>query len=298
MNPFPRKGVFILKRTTAFILALILAIAPIAAIAGEYTLGPADELFIRVENHADLTMNVVVQPDGCISYPLAGIIPATGLTLNQLKEELTRRLSTLIPNPWVSVVLSKARPLRVQVLGEARLPGHLSLPQGSTAMQAIAQAGGPSEKADLENVLVTHRDGKTEIVNFKAIGQGNAAGDIVLQDGDTLMIPKGVMRVSVMGEVSQPGVYEIPKGARLIDALAAAGGPKNTAQLKRIRVYQGMGFEKPKNNAQVLFEGSMGDNPEMADGYVVVVSRNRVWDIAIVTSVITTIVAVLDLFIN
>lgn len=287
-----------MKRAISLIFALVLAISPVVVIAVEYTLGPGDELLIRIENHEDLTMSVIVQPDGFISFPLAGTISATGLTLTQLKEELTRRLSNIIPNPWISVILTKARPLRVQVLGEARLPGHLSLPQGSTAMQAIAQAGGPTEKADLESVLVTHRDGKTETVNFKAVGQGDAAGDIVLQDGDTLMIPKGVMRVSVIGEVIRPGIYEIPKGARLIDALAAAGGPKNTAQLNRIRVYQGMGFEKPRNNAQVLFEGSMGENPHMADGYVVVVSRNRIWDVAIVTSVITTIVAVLDLFIN
>lgn len=287
-----------MKRLVALTLAFWLALAPSVAGAAEYTLGPGDELLIRIEAHPDLTLPVVVQPDGFISFPLAGIFSVSGMTLTGMQEELTRRLSPVIPNLWVSVVLIKARPLRIQVIGEVRIPGHLSLPQGSTVVQALAQAGGPTEKADLESVQVVHRGGRAETLNIKAVDAGNVAGDTVLAEGDTISVPRGVIRISVIGEVERPGIYEIPRGARLLDALAAAGGPKNTAQLKRLQVYRGMGFEKPQDGGERLFEGGIGENPEMQDGYVVVVPRNRMWDVTVVTSVVAAIAAVIGLFVN
>lgn len=281
-----------------FILVLIFAATFNAiALAGEYTLGPGDQVLIRIENHPDLTMTVTVQPDGCISFPMAEEIPVAGLTIGQLREQLTQRLKANLANFLVSIVLVQARPLRVQVIGEVKNPGFLSLPQGSTATQAIAQAGGPTEKADLQNILLTRRGGETKTIRFKAISQGDLSSDAVLSEGDTIVVPKGTIKVSVTGEVAMPGVYEILKGSRLLDAVAAAGGPKSTASLSRIRVLEGTGTVKPAGG-KTVYDGPMSGNPTVEDGYVVMVPRNHLWDVTLVASVISAVAAVVSLFIQ
>lgn len=289
-----------MKRLIAtLIVAVLLTTSVLPALAAEYTLGPGDQLLVRIENHPDMTMTITVAPDGYISFPLAGEIMAQGLTIPQLRDELTKKLSVNLANFMVSVVLVQARPVRVQVIGEVKVPGFQSLPQGSTAVQAIAQAGGPTEKADLENVLLTRKSGETVKINFKAVGKGDLSTDMTLNDGDTIIVAKGVIKVSVSGEVANPGTYEIPRGSGLIDAVAAAGGPKNTAQLQRISVYQGTGTEKAKpGSGERIFVGALGENPTMEDGYVVIVGRNHFWDATIVASIVTAIVAVIDLFVN
>lgn len=208
-------------------------------------------------------------------------------------------LSVNLANFLVSVVLVQARPVRVQVIGEVKVPGFQSLPQGSTAVQAVAQAGGPTERADLENVLLSRRGGETVKINFKAVGKGDLATDVSLNDGDTIIVAKGVIKVSVTGEVTNPGTYEISRGLGLIDAVAAAGGPKNTAQMQKISVYQGTGTEKgTPGTGERVFVGGLGENPFMEDGYVVIVGRNHFWDVTLVTSIVTAIAAVIGLFVK
>ena len=276
-----------------YILALLLSsvlvffFAP-SLTASTYTLGPGDELLIRVENHPDLTLELAVGPDGYISYPMVGAFKVTGLTITEVKEQLTSMLEPHIPNLWVTVVLLKARPINIQVLGEVKTPGKYSVQQGTTAMQVIAQAGGLTEKADREHIALNRCTGVVGI-NMKVIAEGDLTGDVILQDGDTIVVNKGVIRVAVMGEVVKPGVYEILPGSRLMDALAQAGGPTVAAKVKKISVYQGIDLDQPNPSGEKLFQTTFEENPPMQEGYIIVVARNHFWDISIVVSILTAL---------
>jgi polysaccharide export outer membrane protein len=277
------------RKTIALLLFFLLAILFAPALnASTYTLGPGDELLIRVENHADLTLELAVGPDGYISYPMVGSLKVTGLTITEVKEQLTEKLQPHIPNLWVTVVLLKARPINIQVLGEVKTPGKYSVQQGTTVMQVIAQAGGLTEKADQEHISLNRSTGVVAI-NMKAIAEGDLSSDVVLQDGDTIFVNKGVIRVAVMGEVVKPGVYEILPGSRLMDALAQAGGPTNAAKVKKISIYQGVDLDEPNPSGEKLFQTSFEENPPMQDGYIIVVARNHFWDISIVVSILTAL---------
>ena len=279
-----------MRRKIAVLLlfsVLILCFAP-SLTASTYTLGPGDELLIRIENHSDLTLELVVGPDGYISYPMVGAFKVTGLTITEVKDQLTDMLQPHIPNLWVTVVLLKARPINIQILGEIKTPGKYSVQQGTTVMQVIAQAGGLTEKADREHIALNRSTGVVGI-NMKAIAEGDLSGDVVLQDGDTIIVNKGVIRVAVMGEVVKPGVYEILPGSRLMDALAQAGGPTVSANVKKISVYQGVDLDKPNPSGEKLFQTTFEQNPPMQEGYLIVVARNHFWDISIVVSILTAL---------
>jgi protein involved in polysaccharide export with SLBB domain len=279
-----------MRRKFAFSITILLIVF-IPAYSGQastYTLGPGDELLIRVENHPDLTLELVVGPDGYISYPMVGAFKVTGLTITEVKEQLTDMLQPHIPNLWVTVVLLKARPINIQVLGEVKTPGKYSVQQGTTVMQVLAQAGGLTEKADREHIALNRSTGVVGI-NMKAIAAGDLSGDVVLQDGDTIIVNKGVIRVAVLGEVVKPGVYEILPGSRLMDALAQAGGPTISASVKRISVYQGVDLDKPNPSGEKLFQTTFEQNPPMQEGYIIVVARNHFWDISFVVSILTAL---------
>jgi protein involved in polysaccharide export with SLBB domain len=276
------------KVITLFLFSLLIICFAPALTASTYTLGPGDELLIRVENHPDLTLELAVGPDGYISYPMVGAFKVTGLTITEVKEQLIGMLQPHIPNLWVTVVLLKARPINIQVLGEVKTPGKYSIQQGTTAMQVIAQAGGLTEKADRENIALNRSTGAVSI-NMKAISEGDLTSDAVLQDGDTIIVNKGVIRVAVMGEVVKPGVYEVLPGSRLMDALAQAGGPTVAAKVKKISVYQGIDLDQPNPSGEKLFQTTFEENPPMQEGYIIVVSRNHFWDISIVVSILTAL---------
>ena len=284
------RGVLLMRRKLTFLITLFLAVIVLAysGQASTYTLGPGDELLIRVENHPDLTLELAVGPDGYISYPMVGAFRVTGLTITEAKEQLTDKLQPHIPNLWVTVVLLKARPINIQILGEVKTPGKYSVQQGTTVMQVIAQAGGLTEKADREHIALNSSTGVVGI-NMKAIAEGDLSGDVVLQDGDTIIVNKGVIRVAVMGEVNKPGVYEILPGSRLMDALAQAGGPTVSANVKKISVYEGVDLDKPNPSGEKLFQTTFEQNPPMQEGYLIVVARNYFWDISIVVSILTAL---------
>jgi polysaccharide export outer membrane protein len=96
-----------------------------------------------------------VRPDGKISFPLiAGEIQAQGLTVPQLTEVLTERLSTAVRNPNVSVMVQEIRSFRVHFVGKVVKPGVYPIKAGTPLLQGLTLAGGPSENADLSAAYI------------------------------------------------------------------------------------------------------------------------------------------------
>ncbi len=120
----------------------------------EYLLGPGDLLQIGVWGHEDLAAIVEVRPDGKISFPLVGDLIAEGLSPTALKSNLSQALAQYVKDPQVTVIVKEFRPLRVSVLGRVERPGQYPLKNGSRLMDALAAAGGPKERAALQNVRI------------------------------------------------------------------------------------------------------------------------------------------------
>ena len=90
-----------------------------------YVLGAEDVLMVSVWRDEQLTKEVVVRPDGMVSFPLVGDLQAAGRTVDELRTELANKLTKFIPNPQVSVAVTKVLSYRIYVLGRVHKPGEI-----------------------------------------------------------------------------------------------------------------------------------------------------------------------------
>jgi len=160
----------------------------------DYTIGLGDVLFIHVWQEDDLSREVIVRPDGKVSFPLAGDVLAQGMSFNELKEELTDKLGKYIRFPVVSITLNKIGGKKVIILGEVKNPGVYTVSGNKTLLEAVALAGGftahsvPSSTILIKGGLVNP---KAERVNLtRAIEKNDVAQNRVLEPEDIVYIPK------------------------------------------------------------------------------------------------------------
>ncbi|MDB6106422.1 MAG: polysaccharide biosynthesis/export family protein [Gammaproteobacteria bacterium] len=209
----------------------------------EYRLGAGDVVSVTVWDHPefgdlteeqDLNQVRVLRPtgqlvaaDGTIFFPNAGRIHAAGRTTNEVSADITQKLSRYLKNPQVNVHVLTFRSQHVLVGGEVKAPGVIALTDiAPTLLQAIAEAGGPTPVADLEDVTLI-RAGQARSVNLRRImGSGQVEEDPFLRDGDVVNLSDTLSkRVHVIGEVRLPSTYPIQRGGMtLADALGVAGG--------------------------------------------------------------------------
>jgi polysaccharide export outer membrane protein len=120
----------------------------------EYQLGPEDVIDVFVWKEPDLTSTVVVRPDGKISLPLANELDASGRTALELQREITERLARYLKDPVVNVMLKQINSLKISVLGEVRKPDVYRIKHRVTLLDAIAMAGGFTDLARPNRVIV------------------------------------------------------------------------------------------------------------------------------------------------
>ena len=160
----------------------------------EYTLGEGDVLYISVWQEDDLSQEVIVRPDGKLSFPLAGDVPVLGLTFTQLKDELTERLKEYVRYPVVSISLRKFGGKKVIVLGEVTHPGVYSVTGKNTVLEAIALAGGFTEHAVHSSVILVRGGLQTpegkRLDLSRAIKKTDIGQNVTLQSEDIVYVPK------------------------------------------------------------------------------------------------------------
>jgi len=166
--------------------------APAAQDPG-YVIGIEDILEIDVWKNPDLSKVVAVRPDGMISLPLIGDIKAAGLTPSQLRDELNGRLKEYQDPVITSVIVQEVRSYRIFVLGEVLNPGTYTVSRHTTVLQAIAMAGGMSQFASNNVILVRENKGSEAEkirIRFSEIVDENAKKDknMVLKPGDTIFV--------------------------------------------------------------------------------------------------------------
>src|SRR5512147_1544851 len=131
--------------------------APRETLGGDYRLGAGDKLRIEVYKDQQLSQSLQIRPDGKITMPLIGDIPAVGLTPLELRDRLAGMLKDYVTNPVVTVIVVEAVASNVYVMGEVNKPGPLALTGPMTVLQALAMAGGFKEFANTKDIRVLRR---------------------------------------------------------------------------------------------------------------------------------------------
>ncbi len=195
---------------------------------------PGDEVEILIVALPDLERVYRLRSDGGLYHPLAGEIPASGRTLEELRQILEKRLARDLKNPSVQVGLRSMARQDVTILGEVAKPGKYAILPGASVLDVLAMAGGNTPNADLSTAVLM-RGGQSQTVSLAPPDPtATEVPQILVEPGDILYLLAGT-QISVVGDVANPGVYALPRTA--CDpwrALHAAGGPKPGAALNRV----------------------------------------------------------------
>lgn len=178
--------------TAAWSLAIPAADAP--PVRDPYRVNPGDILQITVWKEPDLQRELLVNPDGHIGFPLAGDLMAEGKTVEQLRLELTEKLSRFIPDVVVTVAALQVNGNKVYVLGQVARPGEFIMTRTADVMQALSAAGGMTAFAQRDDIKVLRRSeqGSQIAIPFRYgdVESGRKLEqNILLRAGDTIVVP-------------------------------------------------------------------------------------------------------------
>jgi len=157
----------------------------------EYRLGPEDVIEVFVWKEPELGTTVVIRPDGRISLPLANEIEANGKTAFELQQEITARLSNYVVKPVVNVMVKQVNSLKISVLGEVRKPDVYRIKNRVTVLDAIAMAGGFTDLARPNKVIVLRNApaGPQRIkINIKRLVADDSETPFYLRTLDTVYV--------------------------------------------------------------------------------------------------------------
>lgn len=227
-------------------------------------LGPGDVIDIEVLDLPEFSAKVIVDPMGKIYLPRIRGWTVEGLTYSELQNKLTTKLKEFIKDPIVFIRPVAYRNIRIFVGGEVSRPGFYflqgtqSFKSGDTSegglfpsiFDAIKMASGITDESDLRKVTVVRKlanedKAHTSVNLLTSLDEVNSDSNLRLFDGDVVIVSKknnnnldqlykanltnlnpAFLSVNVIGRVREPGVYEIPRGASLLQALELANGTK------------------------------------------------------------------------
>jgi polysaccharide export outer membrane protein len=256
----------------ALVPATAAAQAP-QVVTAAYTLGVGDVVNVAVFEQAELSGKYTVGPDGGFEFPLIGRVTAAGKTARGLEADLRARLADgFLRNPQVSVEIAEFNSQRVFVMGAVQRPGPVPLAGVLTLLEALTAAGGATESAGTEMVLVRARPGERVVgpvlpgtaaatdatrLTLRDVENGTLRENIPLRDGDTIFVPRGES-IFVLGEVRSPGQVPYQRDMTVLRAISLAGGATAngaTGRVKVIRIVDGKQTEFKVKLTDTLLPG-------------------------------------------
>jgi polysaccharide biosynthesis/export protein len=158
-----------------------------------YMIGAEDVIEISVWKEDGLKKELLVRPDGGISFPLVGDLQAAGKTAAQLQSEIVARLTKFIPDPVVNVAVLKIASNKIYVLGKVNKPGEYLTGRNIDVLQALSMAGGLTPFAAEDRIKIVRKEAGRDIVFPFAYGKvksGTALEqNVQLKRGDVIIVP-------------------------------------------------------------------------------------------------------------
>lgn len=163
------------------------------SLVDDYKVNPGDVIYVSVWKEEGMQGDVLIRPDGKFSFPLAGDIMAQGRSVEEIREILTDKLSTYIPDLVVSVAVLQVAGNKVFVIGQVNRPGEIVVNPQIDVMQALSMAGGMTAFAEVDAIKVLRRTAQGLITipfSYSDVEKGtNLEQNIMLKAGDVLVVP-------------------------------------------------------------------------------------------------------------
>jgi len=158
-----------------------------------YEIGPGDVLSISVWKEDGLQKEVIIRPDGGMSFPLAGDVQAGGKSVSQLQKLIASKIKQYIPDPVVTVSVRQIQNNKIYVVGKVNRPGEYIGTSYIDVMQALAMAGGLNAYASSNNIKILRRHKgniKSMVFEYDEVASGfKLKQNIILKSGDVVVVP-------------------------------------------------------------------------------------------------------------
>lgn len=157
-----------------------------------YHIGLDDQLMISVWHEPELSLSVVVRPDGMITLPLLNDLHVVGLKPTELQQMLIEKLKPFVSEPQVTVIVQGIRSRKVYLVGNVGKQGAYNLDGGETVLQLLATCGGVGTFAKADSIYVLRTENKKQVripFQYKKAIKGRAKDDVILQPGDVVVVP-------------------------------------------------------------------------------------------------------------
>lgn len=232
-----------------------------------YQLGAGDQLSLQIwGERLNLAYELTVNPQGEILVPRLGLFEARKQTINQLEQQILKRTQSLQRESLqVRVFLRQLRRVRVLVTGYVQRPGYYQVYWGTPLLEALRRAGGVRDNGSVRQIrLSSAQNPKGQLLDlFDFHFAGQLQANPALSGGEQIHVPALAQRVAVLGEVQQPGLYEIQPDDSVETLLKWAGGLKATADPAGLQLWKqgldqgGVAQLQPLQSTQSLQNGDI-----------------------------------------
>lgn len=219
---------------------------PVREPDASYPLGPGDQISLLIWNERlNLAYDLTVNPQGEILVPRIGVFKVRGMALSQLEQDvLARAMSLQRDTVQVRVLLRQIRRVRVLITGYVLRPGYYQVYWGTPLLEALRRAGGVRDNGSVRQIRLTSANQQNRSIDlFDFHFEGLPAANPILTGDEQIHVPPIERRVAVLGEVQQPGLYEILPGDSAEEVLRWAGSLKPTADPSGLQLWNG-GLER------------------------------------------------------
>jgi protein involved in polysaccharide export with SLBB domain len=220
------------------------AVATSGPVDPDYRLGPGDQLILILTGDVELAHELAVSREGTIVVPQVGQIAVANLTMTQLRALLFQRLGRVYSgvrpanaSTRFDVTVTRIRVNQVFVTGEVVRPGSYAVSAIGTVLNALYQAGGPTERGSFRQIRVMRGGQPVATLDLYDYLLGGGSQDAIrLESGDVVFVPPALERVTLEGRVLRPAIYELKASQGLRELVAMAGGLQPDAYTGRANI--------------------------------------------------------------
>ncbi len=254
-----------------------------------YKIGIDDVIEIKVIDQSEMRTLTSVSADGTITFPYIGIVHVKGLTISDVKEEITKRLSEgYVKYPVVTVSLVKSMSRKIYTYGYVNRRGEVRFEENMTVMKALSIIGGVSQDGRFGRMIIRRIEKNNK--SYKELAEtelndglisNKTIEHMILRPDDILVVERNKTFL-IEGEVVNRGRFVLEKDMTVLRALLQAGGVTEHGKYGKVRVRQKQGGETGgyKDIAEAKLRDGAIEDSEVEDMIlgsddILVVERNK-----------------------
>jgi len=206
----------------------------------DYPIGVYDKLIVSLWNGAEATLDYTVARDGSIFPTGLGKIYVQGLTFEQVRSLIIQRFKSFVPaSTNITVSLGEPRTVTINVAGEVNTQGPVTVSAFTNAFNIIAMAGGPTEMANLREILIKRNGKVIDVLDvYKYLTTGDFGKHIYVENNDFVILQTAKKKVKAEGKFKRPMYYQLKDDEGMKALLKYSGGLQKDAFSSGVKVFR------------------------------------------------------------